>query len=78
LEKLNFQATHTSFRKFDSLFLLNVLLAQNVAPLSSKQSAIVFLLETFVTSPGLIAPLATDIQLDVFLLHMQLITVNLF
>jgi hypothetical protein len=32
---------HTSFRKFDALFLLNVLLAQNVALLSSKQSAVV-------------------------------------
>jgi hypothetical protein len=59
-------------------FFLMSFVALNIAPLSWKQSAFVFLLGTYVTLPRSVAPSATALQLDVFLLQMQFVNVQIF
>jgi hypothetical protein len=51
------------------------LAAPNIAPLSWKQSAFVFLLGILTRS---VAPSATALQLDVFLLEMQFVNLQIF
>jgi hypothetical protein len=52
----------------NALFLINVLVALNIAPLSSEETAFVFLLGTYVTLLCSVAPSAIALQLDAFLL----------
>jgi hypothetical protein len=78
LERLNLLTLHNRRRHFDVLFLINVLEPLNVAPLSSKWSAFVFLLGTFVTSTCSLALLATAFQLDVFQRQMQFVNLQIF
>jgi hypothetical protein len=54
------------------------LVVLNVASLSSKQSAFLFLLGTYVTLPCPVVPPATAFQLDVFLLLMQSVDLQIF
>jgi hypothetical protein len=50
----------------------------NIASLSWKQSAFVFLLGTYVTLPRSVAPSATALQQDVYLLQMQFVNLQIF
>jgi hypothetical protein len=50
----------------------------NVAPLSQKQPAFMFLLGAYVTLPSSVAPPTTALPLDVFLLQMQFANVQIF
>jgi hypothetical protein len=77
LDKLNLQTLHNRRRHFDALFLMS-LVALNMVPLSWKQSAFVFLLGTYVTLPRSVAPSATVLQLEVFLLDMQFVNILIF
>jgi hypothetical protein len=75
LEKLNFLALLIRRRQTDALFYMS-LVAPSVASLPSKQSALVFLLGTYVTLPCSVAPPATALQLGVFLLQMAFVNVQ--
>jgi hypothetical protein len=70
LEKLNLQTLHIRRCHFDALFLINAFLELNIAPLSWKLPAFVFQLGTYVILPRLVAPSATALQQDVYLLQM--------
>jgi hypothetical protein len=78
LEKLNLQTLHIRRRHFSALFLINVLVTLYIAPLSWKQSAFVFLLGTYVTLPLSVAPSATALQQDVYVLQMQFVNLQIF
>jgi hypothetical protein len=52
--------------------------ALNIAPLSWKQSAFVFLLAINVILRRSIAPSATALQQDVYLLQMQFLNLQIF
>jgi hypothetical protein len=54
------------------------LVALNIASLSWKQSPFVFPLGTYVTLPRSVAPSATALQQDVFLLQMQFLNLQIF
>jgi hypothetical protein len=54
------------------------LVALDVAPLSSKQLALLFLLTTHLSSLGSVAPSATALQLDMFLVQMQFVNLQMF
>jgi hypothetical protein len=56
------------------------LVALNIAPLSWKQSAFVFLLGTYtyVILPRSVAPAATTLQQDVYLLQMEFVNLRIF
>jgi hypothetical protein len=71
LEKINLQTLHIRRSHFDASFLINVFSGTKNAPLSSKQSAFVFLLGTYVILTRSVIPSATGLQLDMFLLQMQ-------
>jgi hypothetical protein len=53
-------------------------MALNIAPLSWKQSAFLFLLEIYVTLTHSAAPLATVLQPDVFLLRLHFVNPQIF
>jgi hypothetical protein len=75
LEKLNLQTRH-----LDALVSKMSLVALNIAPLSWKQSAFVFLQWTYsyVTLPRSVAPSATVLQLDAYLLQIKFVNLQLF
>jgi hypothetical protein len=77
LEKLNLQIVHIRCHHFDALFLINVLMVLNIDHLSLKQSVFMLLLGTYITLLCLVAPLAPALQLDVFLLLMQLVNLQI-
>jgi hypothetical protein len=76
LKKLNMLTLHIIHHHSNALFLINVTLALNVAPLFLKQLAFMFLLETYDTLLCSVAPGATALQLDVFLLLMKFVNLQ--
>jgi hypothetical protein len=54
------------------------LVALNIAPLSWKESAFGFLLGTYVTLAISVAPSATALQQDVYLLQLQFVNLQIF
>jgi hypothetical protein len=69
LEKLNLQTLHIRRRHFDALFLTNAFRA----PLPWKLSVFLFPLGTHVILLRSVAPSATALQQDVYLLPMQFV-----
>jgi hypothetical protein len=78
LERLNLPTLHNMHRNFDALFLINVLVPLNFAPLSSKWLAFVFLFGTFVTSTCSLALLVTALQPDVYQPEMQFVNLQIY
>jgi hypothetical protein len=74
----NFLTLHIRHHHSDALFLINVLVTLNVAFLSSKQPASVFLLGTFATLPLSLSLPTAALQPDVFLLLIQLVNLQIF
>jgi hypothetical protein len=75
LEKLNLQTLH--IRHIDALFLINVFSGAKYCPCAWKQSAFVFPLGTYVTLPRSVAPSATALQQDMYLLQMQFVNLQI-
>jgi hypothetical protein len=82
LIRINLSAYNENLQPFayqaSTLNALSLVNALNVAPLSSKQPASVFLLGTYVTLPCSVAPPATILQLDVLPLQMQFVYLQIF
>jgi hypothetical protein len=73
LNKLNLQTLHVRRRHIDALFFINILEAINSAPLSSKQSACVFLIGTSENCPRSVVLPPTVLEPGVFLLQIQFV-----
>jgi hypothetical protein len=65
LEILDFLTLRNRRRHSEATFLINILLALNLAPLSSIELGFVFLLGTFLTSACSLANIANGFQLFV-------------
>jgi hypothetical protein len=72
LGKLNLQTLHIRRRHFDALFLMNAFCGTNYCP-SVLETVFVFPLGTYVILPRSVAPSATALQQDVYLLQMQFV-----
>jgi hypothetical protein len=75
-EELNMLQLHISHCHLDASFLMKV--ALNVAPLTSKHSAFVFLLGACGTSPRSVVPAATALQVGVLQLLMEFVNLQIF
>jgi hypothetical protein len=74
LEKLNLLTVHIGRRHSDAVFLMNVFNGAKCRPSRLETVAFVFPLGTYLTLPYSVAPPATALQLDMFLLQISLET----
>jgi hypothetical protein len=77
LKKLNLQTLHIRRPHFDALILIMSLVAINIVSLSWKQSTFVFLPGTYFSLTYSVSSSATALQLDVFLIKTQFVTVQI-
>jgi hypothetical protein len=78
LERLNLLTLDIRRRHFDALFLINVFRGAKCCPCVLETVGLGFLLGTYVTLPRSLAPAATALQLDVFLLLIQFVNTQIF
>jgi hypothetical protein len=76
LEKLNLQTLHIRRRHFDALFLINVLSGTKYCP--SVLETVGIRIPTRNILPRSVAPSATALQQDVYLLQMQFVNLQIF
>jgi hypothetical protein len=78
LNKLNLQTLHIRRRHFDALFLRNIFTGTKYWPIDLETVGIRVPARNTRNSPRSVAPSATALQLDVFLLQMQFVNVQIF
>jgi hypothetical protein len=78
LEKLNLQTLHIRRRHFDALFLINVFSGSKHWPSVLETVGIRVPTRNIVTLTRSVAPSATALQQDMYLLQMQFVNLQIF